>query len=210
MNIRCLMMNRLIVSLFLLFSVAFPFKSTQKIVKKIQDSFESTSTIQIEFEQIFYWSTSETLDTLSGSFFLNPEKKYRIITPAQEILFDGENVWTYNKVNQQIIVDKQYENENFNLKILWNDWNEYFDVNKHPDSRENVIALKMVPKSEDTLVRDVKVFADQNTWRVFSLVQKDLNGNVTTIYIRSCEEIQVEKDYFNLIFSESAEIIDLR
>ncbi len=203
-------MNRIIVSLFLLFSVAFPFKSTQKIVKNIQGSFASEHAIQIEFEQIFYWSTSETLDTLSGAFFLKPDKKYRIVTPIQEILFDGENVWTYNKANQQIIVDKQYENENFNLKILWNDWNEYFDVNKHPDSRENVVALKMIPKSEDTLVRYVKVFADQNTWRVFSLVQKDLNENVTTIQIQSYDEIQVEKDYFNSISSESAEIIDLR
>jgi len=188
----------------------FAIHSPKNIVQKIQSQFPTDQIAKIRFTQVFYWTTSETSDTLNGLFYLSPDNQYRIVTPIQEILFDGKNIWSHNLQNKQIIIDIQQESEFFDLEFLRGNWEEKYQITKIKSNLADQVVLKLVPKDEDSNVVFVKVIIQKESWQIVSFLQEDVNGNQTTLFVGKTDFFADDAFQFETIENDSAEVIDFR
>ncbi len=79
-------------------------QAAKKLLDEVSKKYDSYKTIQSDFSFKASQPNAETY-TDKGQLFLNkPQKKYKIILPAQELISDGQSVWSVLKEDKEIQV----------------------------------------------------------------------------------------------------------
>jgi outer membrane lipoprotein-sorting protein len=75
---------------------------------------------KISFTQEIKFGTTGTEQSFAGRFYMKKGNKYRIEMEDQTIVTDGESVWRYTSINNQLIIDKYREDpRGFQQKTSW-------------------------------------------------------------------------------------------
>ena len=203
------------VVLFAVYSICTAEETPEQIVKKVEDNFNKSGAMSIDFKEIYQWKLTGEEHTTNGNLVMQGQDKFRVSTDDQIIVSNGSTLWTFSKPSNRVVVDKLKKNDNTLLprKIFLEYTEDYrvFSDGSESLSGTECWVLKFTDEKGDKLFPKVRVWIDKHTFMPGKIEQWDLSGNVTIFIIKKIKTgITVSKNEFYFKTPEGAELIDLR
>ncbi len=203
-----------LIMIFLVGTVLYAADGSE-IIKKTQRKYETTKTMSARFTQHFHWKLAGEQQQQDGNIWLKGDDKFKIETPDQIIVSDGKTLWTYSRVNNQVIIDR-LEKSSQNLlphDILLKYVNDYRPVQVTEEKINGVdcYIVRLVPKNEHTFIRAMRVWIDKKEYITHKIEHVDVNENTTTyeLYQIALDQSIPDK-LFTFTKMNGVEVVDLR
>ena len=187
-------------------------QNANEILERVQKKYDSYSAICAQFKQTFHWELADETQIVEGQLCVKNGKKFRIETKDQEIVSDGETIWTINNINQQVIINTAENNENDN-PFLKNFIRKYIDnyTASIVAKEGEIVTLILKSRSDNEFYPTINLWINQKQSFLSKIQQIDINENSTTYEILSLDEkAEIEESSFKYKKVEGFELIDLR
>ncbi len=202
-----------VIILFLMIQVVAAADSDANgILKKLKGTYEKYSSINADFTQTFYWKLTEEQHVLQGKILIQKGEKFKIDTPDNLIVNDGNALYTLNRNNQQVIINHGATGSG-NNPILKDFIDKYIRdyhaeiINEDKEQYE----LKLVAGSEDEFIREIILTINKKSSFLSSVRQLDANENTTLYQIDNLLiDTPVTANDFSIPNMDQYEIVDLR
>jgi len=187
-----------------------------EIVQEIQEKYEDLDNLSAEFVQIEQFKLTGSRNETRGKLFIKEGVKYRLETEDQSIATDGKTVWTYNKLNNQVLIDRVKEGDGSLLPrdLLFKYPRDYFAslLDEVEIEGEDYYILKLDPKEGIYgFVKTMKIWVNQDSYIISKIEYTDFNDNVSTFEVNKVNTEQNLPDgLFKLQIKEGMEVVDLR
>ncbi len=212
-------MRRSLLLLILVFSCAMFGQPKEYSVKEITDhmqkKYDSIEDATARFTQHVKFGFSKIEQDFSGTLKMKKPRHYRVETEYQTLVTDGVTVWSYSPVNKQMLIDKYKETgdsfapEQFLLNLPSN----YFATIVQPEqgAPKTLVVLKLVPKDDQSFIKSMKVWVDEETWVVKKVEMLDVND---TEKIYTVQDVKINTGLKDNTFAfkppQGTEVVDLR
>lgn len=199
-----------------LFSVTAHGQSVNQIVSKVQEQVDTNEPLRVEFQQIFEWKLTGKIDSVAGEMLLQGLDKFRITTTDQAVVSNGTTMWTYSKLENQVIVDNVSRDTQSLMPrdLLFRYPEEYKTEIWRRDTMVGDIpatAIRMTPDTRDEFLQETVVWVSKETWRPLKVQITDMNKNETTYIIDTMQvDTSIQETDFTFQPAESMEVIDVR
>jgi len=190
--------------------------SPQNIITNVRDHMIAIQPVRIEFQQQFNWKVTGKSETFEGEMVLAGPEKFRITTPDQTIVSNGSTMWTYSKLENQVIIDSVRRESRTLMPrdILFSFPEEYQAKIWKRDltfSGQPTTALQLYPDKNDQYFQRLRVWVNTDSWEPLQVQFTDVNGNETTYQLLDIRQDTTLADtMFNYTPRKSAEVIDVR
>ena len=77
----------------------------KEIIRNVQKKYDELKSLKVDFRQDIKWELTGETQTVQGTFYLQRGNKYRMETETQEIVTDGETMWTLYKKSGRIVIN---------------------------------------------------------------------------------------------------------
>ena len=187
-----------------------------KIISAVQKKYRSLQTLKIEFRQISRFQLTKTESEIYGTLLLSGKDKFRLETEDQVMVSNGKTFWRYNKLDQQVLIDypKKEDQEVLFRDFLYDIKDKYFAelVDEEKDGKKKIFVVKLIPKESDqSFFTSIKVWLEEESWKVRRVVYRDYNENETEFQIEHMElNPQYSPATFEFAPPEGVEVVDLR
>ncbi len=209
----------IIIVVFLCFGVSWDLwakdPTVDEIINKVQARLNNAELITIEFTQTFYWSMTDETQRYSGQIFIGKGDAFRIETLEQLLVSDGKSVWTLDKANQQVIIDRlDKSQEDYLPRQLFFHFQR--DYHAQLEGTQDIggkscYHLLLQPKNEDVYVKKLDAWIDKGEWLTRQVSYLDVNDNTTTYLIKSYQfASKSDPALFQYAVPPGIEVIDLR
>lgn len=188
----------------------------EKIINQIQEKYQKSSSLEIQFKEINRFKLTNTTSEVSGTFVMKGRDKYRLNSETQTIVTDGTTFWRYNKLENQVLIDhaKKENQEVFLNNFLYDLQKNYFSqlIEDYKDKDKKIYVFKLTPKpSNESFFTSIKIWVEDKSWKVRRVIYTDYNENETEYEI---EKMVFDKDFpdyfFNYVPPEGIDVVDVR
>jgi len=189
--------------------------SPEEIVRKVEKAIQSSPSLKIQFEEIYYWSLTGEENRLEGEMFLGKDNRFRIETEDQTIVSDGKILWTYSKPSNRVLIDQIIETDQSLLPMqIFFRFTKGYEVKSLGEEKIQDLdcqILKFQSKSDDELIPEITVWVDQKKWLPRRIEQMDLSDNKSVYLLKQIEQERVAiKSDFIFQIPEGAEVIEMQ
>ena len=188
--------------LFIVFAIV-PSAAQQDLLEKVQDKFNSASTITADISQ----NTGNS--ALKGKIFLKKENKLRLEFKNITIISDGFTIWNYNKKENKVIINNFDENtpSAFSFNKIINKYPEMSDVS-YAEGRKDVLLIK--PDTNSGLnFQSVSLWV--NNENLVEKVRIEQGGNPMEISVSNYSlNKEIPDSRFTFVPPQDSQVIDLR
>ena len=198
-----------------LFSNLIAGDDADKILRNIQKKYESWNDATISFTQQVLFAVTKSEQSFDGKLIVKKGNKYRIDLEQQLIITDGKTVWSVNKTNKQVMIDK-YKDDPKSLtpeKMLTNipkNYNATF-LNREETGGMDIVVLKLLPKESRSSFRSIKMWVDEDQSVLKKIQIIDASNNTITYAITNLLiNSGVKESSFSYQPPTGFEVIDLR
>ncbi len=185
------------------------------VIEKLQKKYDGIRDASVTFTQHVKFGVTQSEQSFAGKLLMKKGNKYRIELEDQTIVTNGTSVWSYSKINKQVLIDKYKEDPaSFSPdKVLVNVPNNYSAVmlgkEKIRDRETNI--LKLIPKSAKSNIQWMKVWVDDDEMLMRQIQYLDVSDNLTTYGIMAIKlNNSLKDDEFEFRIPKDVEVIDLR
>jgi outer membrane lipoprotein carrier protein len=213
-------MLRRVVTVIVLMSVSgWPLavggETAQAVLEKVKKKYDSINDAELRFSQKTTFELSRIEQNVSGTLFLKKKNKYRVETDDQTIVTNGETVWSYTASTKQVLIDhfKMDDNAMSPEKVLAGAPTEFTStmLGKEKLGKAEVVVLRLVPTNEQSLVKTMKLWVDNNTWLIKKVEIADVNGKETEYVVTEVKtNTGLQDSCFTYQMPEGTEVVDLR
>jgi len=211
-------MRRFVVGLIMASSIAYGQHkeyTVKDITDRLEKKYETIQDATARFTQHVKFGFSKIEQSFSGTLRMKKPNRYRVETEYQTLVTDGTTVWSFSPVNKQVLIDRYKEtNDSFTPEqILLNLPANYYATLIPPEagSDKSMVALKLVPKDDQSFIKSMKVWVDEGTWVVKKVEMIDVNDTEKTYTV---QEIKINTNLKDTTFAFTAppgtEVVDLR
>ena len=102
----------LFTSCFFVLSIVVAGDDAERTISKLQHKYDSIRDFSVVFRQDVQFGVTKAEQSFTGKLFMKKGNRYRIEMDQQTIVTDGKSVWSYNKPNNQVLIDKFKEDPN--------------------------------------------------------------------------------------------------
>ena len=187
-------------------------ETTQVILKKVAHCYQSAVPFKIGFTVRLAMPDNANLSKYSGIFFLGSDNQFRVSQTEEEIVYDGQWLWTYDKINRQVIVEEF--NPRSSLKLIWDILSGSFDgyqISKSECQNGLLAVVELKPSSKDGYIRSLQMKIDRERGRVVSAEYRDFQDNLVNIELDTLIALgRSDTGLFKINLNEGDELIDLR
>ena len=156
---------------------------TPSIVKKIQDRYQATQSLEADFTQVNHYEGFSSTFTSKGRLYLKRPGKLRwdYIEPIKQQVFVNENkVWVYVPEHQQVVLSPLAQENDSQLPIHLLSWaaqlEQEFDV--YPDKETETLAtLTLIPKEARGGPKKITLEIDSKTALIQKITLHETDGN---------------------------------
>ena len=133
----------------------------------------------------------------------------------QTIVTDGKSVWSYTKVNNQVLIDT-FRDDPRSLspdKILVNVPNNYTSIviGKEKLGERETTIVKLTPKNSKLNVKWMKIWVDAGEWLMRKVQVFDVSDNMTSYTMTDIKlNTGLVDSQFQFGIPSGVEVIDLR
>ncbi len=186
-----------------------------EIVTKLQDKYKSINDVSVSFTQDVLFGVSRAEQSTKGTLAMRHGNNYRIDTDQQTIVTDGTSVWSYNKANNQVFVDKYKDDPNsFSAeKVLVNIPETYTStiLGTEKIAGTETTVLKLIPKKRTSNLQWMKIWVDRDEWLMKKVQVLDASENLWTYDVTAMRlNPGLPDTVFHFTAPPGAELIDLR
>jgi len=173
----------------------------------------SRAPLALDFEIIQYTNEND-YQSLIGTFYMTGKDSFRADIMDQEIIFDGDWLWSWDKETGQVIVEPldPQSSLKFIFDMLHGNW-ESFIVNSVTSSqKDSALTIEILTADENSFFKTIQLHISPETNRLLSAVYIDFKDGKTKI--RFTKPQTIDKKAAGQLFDtqrfESGELIDLR
>ncbi|MCF7803265.1 MAG: outer membrane lipoprotein carrier protein LolA [Candidatus Marinimicrobia bacterium] len=202
---------------FLLAAVSvFAALTAEQVIERVQNSVQTEKPLRVKFQQVFEWQVTGKVEKLDGEMLLDGLNKFRIVTPDQTVVSNGETMWTYSRLEDQVIIDNVTNDPQTLMPrdILFTYPETYNATLWKPGTEldgEPAAALRMTPKDKNQMMQELKVWVSKETWHPLQVEFTDMNKNTTSYQINSVTvDTTISAEAFTFEPNENTEVIDVR
>lgn len=202
--------------LFCITANVFAGEDAQSIIKKIQNKYKKTESFTFDFDYQFKWKLTGQQQSLQGKLYFKKENNIRYELGQQLNITNGEVVWQYSDLNNQVIIDKLKKNSKslFMPKYFLFDYLEKFIaevIKVEMIQGRQIYVLKLDPRDKDDFVQSMKIWVPADTWITEKIEYTDLEGNAISYAFTHVEvDRALDPKLFNFQVEQGMEVIDLR
>ena len=156
-----------------------------EIVKKIQDRYQSTQSLEADFTQVNHYEGFTNTFTSKGRLYIKRPGKLRwdYTQPTKQQVFVNENkVWVYVPEHQQAVLSPLAQENDSQLPIHLLSWaaelEKEFEVHPEKDTGP-LAALTLTPKEPKGGPKKILIEIDPRTALIQKITLFDENGNKT-------------------------------
>jgi outer membrane lipoprotein-sorting protein len=187
----------------------------KKILDQVSAKFKAYKSVQAQFVLKIENATGKSLGNKSGNVFMKGTK-YRISASGQEIFSDGSNIWTYEKVANEVTINKidPTANSITPQKLFTNFYDKDFLYKLNGVVKEggkNLQEIELTPIDKSKPFFKVLVYVDKSTIYTTKVFEK--TGNRYTYSIGNMKTNGVISDdtfVFDVKKYPGVEVVDLR
>lgn len=188
----------------------------REIITNVREHMLELQPLRLEFQQQFEWKLTGKQEQYRGEMLLAGPEQFRITTPDQTVVSDGETMWTYSRLENQVIVDSVRRDsrtlmprdilfsfpENYSADL----WKEEVSINNR-----RAVALRLRPEGEDQFLNEIRVWVDTRSWEPLRVQLTDINGNRTVYELQSLrQDTTISESAFTFEPPDTTEVIDVR
>jgi len=189
--------------------------TAEEIMSKVQAKLNNVELVTVDFVQTFHWSMTDETQEYTGQIFIGKGDAFRIETLEQLLVCDGKSVWTLDKANKQVIIDRLDKSQEDYLprQLFFHYQHDYRAQLLGVQEIQGQICyhLLLEPKSEDVYVKKLDAWIDKNEWLTRQVSYLDANDNTTTYLVKNYQFTgKFDTKFFQYTAAPEIEIIDLR
>jgi outer membrane lipoprotein carrier protein len=189
--------------------------TAQDVLERMRKKYDAINDAQLRFSQDTRFELSKVEQHVNGILFLKKSNKYRVETDDQTIVTNGETVWSYSVPNKQVLIDhfKMDENSISPEKVLTGAPTEFMStlLGNEKIGKTEVVALKLAPKNDQSMVKTMKLWVDNSTWLIKKAEIVDVNGKQTEYLVTDVKiNTGLQDSRFMYEVPEGVEVVDLR
>ena len=189
--------------------------TAQDVLERMKKKYDAINDAQLRFSQNTRFELSKVEQHVNGTLFLKKDNRYRVEMDDQTIVTNGETVWSYSVSNKQVLIDhfKMDENSISPEKVLTGAPTEFTStlLGKEKIGRTDVVALKLAPKKDQSMVKMMKLWVDNSTWLIKKAEIIDVNGKQTEYLVMDVKiNTGLQDSRFTFEVPDGAEVVDLR
>ncbi len=167
--------------------------TAEEVINRVQEQISTETPLRVSFQQVFEWKLTGNVEQVDGEMILHGLDQFRITTPDQTVVSNGNTMWTYSRLENQVLIDNVREDPRSLMpRDIFFSYQEDYDVSVWRRSvqmeGEPTIVLQMDPIDQDQYVQETRVWVNTNTWHPEQVQFTDINENETTYLISSVEE----------------------
>jgi outer membrane lipoprotein-sorting protein len=191
-------------------------EDAQSIIKKVQNKYKKTDSFSFSFDYQFKWKLTGQQQSLQGKLYFKKENHIRYELGQQLNITNGEVVWQYSELNNQVIIDKLKKNSKslFMPKYFLYDYLEKFIaevVKVEMVKGRQIFVLKLDPRDKDDFVQSMKIWVPADSWITERIEYTDLEGNsISYVFTHIEVDRPMDLKLFNFQVEQGMEVIDLR
>jgi len=186
----------------------------EDLTDQLNRKYSSFEDIKMEFTQSISSDVFESKREFKGKIYIKNPDKFRIETPHQTIVTNGQYIWVYSEENKQVTKN------NFNstggillpyryLSSFKDDYKAKLDKDEQIKKR-GCYKLILTPKDENSFIAKMMVWVDKESLLTLKLRYWDLNDNEVTFLFKNIKinsKIDDSKFVFKIPFG--VELLDL-
>jgi len=204
-------LNKICIAIFLLFSISVGRASPQKLLDNISKNYLSDIPFVLDFRVKNINEEGKSVSQTKGEFIINEAKEFRVNYPSEDILYDGKWLWTYNKVNQQTVVEKF--NPSSTLSLIYDIINGNLGSFNIKDATQNgaIWELNLEPQNKNNFFQKIELTANEKGRVVEKAKYIDYRGKTIVVEFLSQQDTVIQDSVFYDVRQSSKEnLIDLR
>ncbi len=191
-------------------------KDVKDIIKKVQKKYDDIENFEASFEKVETFQLTGTKNITTGKLYVKGGKKYRFETEDQLIISDGKTVWTHNRINNQVLIDRVRKNSGALLPrdILFKFPKTHYAtlLAEEELNGKKTYVVKLEPKEEvQSYFSAIKIWVEDKKWQIVKIEITDLNGNKS---IFNLSQISTQKklsdDLFTFKATPDMDVVDMR
>lgn len=196
------------------FSKAAPPKA-KKLIKEIQDVYSSLENLSSTFRLEFQWELAGEMEVTEGKMIWGTGDRFRYETEREMMVSNGETLWRYSLMTNQVIVENLEEADlGFLPREILFEFPRLFtprEVMESKISDTSTWLLYLDPRDEKLGIKELKVWVNQDDKVTRRMEWIDLDGNRTTYSLNEIElNKELKSDSFTVKVPEDATVYDLR
>lgn len=188
--------------------------TAKKILKKVDKKYEDLSDFRAAFSQTIFVDSTDSGYSAAGTLWVKKPDMFRLELERQTMISDGDTLWTYVPVHQQVLVDRVYPEsaasrpDQLFLKYFKEADAELAGTVKLDD--HECYLLHLTPEEPEVAVF-LRVWVDGETWLARRLEVTDDGGLITEYEFT---DVQTNLDLADTLFvyrpMPDVEVIDMR
>ncbi len=208
------MKNLFLTACILIFTVSLNAQTdakAQKILDEVAASTKAHKTIRLEFTYKMENSAQKINDSYKG-VLISKGNKYKLTVSGQDVISDGETVWTYLKdANEVQINDVSESNEAITPQNILSSYGKNFKAKLSKETPQNQI-IELVPIQKKNFNK-VIVTINRAKKMIDTIAIHDKNGS---IYSYIVNKMDVNQNFYDTMFTfkpsdhPGVEVIDMR
>jgi chaperone LolA len=187
-----------------------------KIISKVQDKYDDMKYLTATFKQVETFKLTGSQTETVGKIYIADGDKYRFESEDQVIVTDGKDVWTYNSISKQLLIDEVRENSGALIPrdLLFKYPQKYYAtlLSESEENNKKLYLIRLDPKDQVYgYVKSLKIWVEDDEWLIHKIEATDVNGNKSLYEITNQDtRSKINDDMFTFKPAEGTEVVDMR
>jgi outer membrane lipoprotein-sorting protein len=185
----------------------------RQLLEHLSDYYYAKTPLVLTFEIIQYFDEADS-QSLIGTFYMSSEDKFRTDFIDQEIIFDGEWLWSWDQENDQVVVETldPQSSLKFIFDMLHGNWESFIIDRMDSNQTDSLVVMELRTADENAFFQTIHLNINPITKELLSADYLDYKDGKTQIRFSSPEQLDKEsgQTFFDTKRYENKEIIDLR
>jgi outer membrane lipoprotein-sorting protein len=157
-----------------------------------------------------------TKSATAGTLYVKGGKKYRFETEDQLVISDGKTVWTLNRINNQLLIDKVRKNSGALLPrdILFKYPKTHYAtlIAQKKLNGKKTYVIKLDPREDiHGYFSSIKIWVLDDDWQIVKIEITDLNGNKSVFNLSNIDtKSKLPDALFQFTPTPEMNVVDMR
>jgi outer membrane lipoprotein carrier protein len=186
----------------------------EDLVDQLNTKYSSFEDIKMDFTQSISSSVFENKREFKGKLYIKNPDKFRVETPLQSIVTNGQSIWVYSEENKQVTKNRLDPKGGILLpyRYLSSFRDEYKARLDQDEQIKDNLCYKLIltPKDENSFISKMIVWIDKDSLLTLKLRYWDLSDNEVTFLFENIKiNSQIDNSKFVFEIPPGIEFLDL-
>jgi len=202
-------------ALFTTLALARAGDSAEDILDRVHKKYDRMEDAEVRFSQKVKFALAKIEQEVAGTLQFKKGNRYRVEFEGQQVITDGETVWSYSQANNQVLIDRfKLDERSLSPERILTAAPEDFSatlIGREKTARGEAFVLKLIARDPSALVKSMKLWVYDSDWLIHRVEILDQHGKETTYQVSSFKtNTGIPDSRFVYQVPAGVEVVDLR